>query len=885
MVDPGRSALAISMRRVVALAGGALVVSATLAVGASAATPVTAPVSITSPRGDAFVRTSSLTVIARVPRRVTRVDVSVNGRTRFASCAAGICRVPLSRATGLRYGANRVRVTASASRHRPGRATVLFDVGRSRPKLVAITSPRAVGGQLVIRTSVPRARQKRFVVTLNGRAIQRRFDGQPGPVYRLRLGADEGLRHGRNTVSVTVIDRDGDYAVRSSSFAISRRVPIAGAGPSRVTRGGAPVTLSARSSRPSAAGKGTVRYRWRVVSGPVAPPLSLANPVAPVLTLTPSAVGTYVLRLTATQTGGPDAGASSSDLVTVVNQPVTPPIGVPVSTLDASGGISVGGTDYALQGSDSVVVAAFDRATLTQLLPTTSYSASQAATALSQLTTAGGTHKMVVMIANPSGKALGDGAWAKVVAAAGGTLSASYFTGGDSGFSVIGTSGDTGNAYQSVPLSTATTGQMSGYLQVGGNGFQYRFVAAEYPSFTTSASAGALSNTMTINGSSYSSTPMPACATGGFQVVMVSAVTLAGKANLTVPTNGCGSNSDQVNQLQLSTNLLGLQVLLGPPVLVFVQSIGAPRDISSAGTAGTWNILATSISKLGGTAQVFYGAGASANQPYSLVGTPGLAPGAGAEASATLGGGPGTLAGLLRRSHAWSFTPSLAAPGLSTAPVVAAIAYQAPTPWPLSNDPGHIAALNSIAASLGLVPNASNSCEFPAPPGPRGLYCTTQNWANERESLANLTYTPNPNFTAGEFSDAKTQLDTEFGDVANVYAGAAQLTSILGTQAKGAQVNLNTITQGVVKDVDADGQISVDVFQLMADLLNGATFFTDGLSQQISGALASMLQVGVDTGEDPRAVCRSPGRSRPRPRTWARPSTPSSRTRTTASGT
>ena len=731
---------------------------------------------------------------------------------------------------------------------------MLFDVGRRRAGLASIAVPRAVGGQLVVRTSVPRARQVRFVVTLNGRRIERRFDGQPGPVVRLRLGADEGLRHGRNTVRVLILDRGGAYTELTRRFTISPALPIAAAGPDRAVRTGVPVTLTARGSLP-AAGRGTLSYRWSVVSGPT-PLLPLAAPASPTLRLTPDQVGTYALRLTVIQRGGANAGATSSDLVTLTSQPVTPPIGVPVQTGSAASGqpaVSVGGTPYPLASGDAVIVLGFDRATLQQQLPTTSFAANEASGALSAIRSAASGRSLLVMLFNPTGTPPTLGAWSRVVAAAGGKASPGYFTGGGSGFSVIGVAGDAGNAYQSFPPANVAPA-MSGYLQVGGNGFQYRFAASKYPSFNTSAAASGLSNTMTIGGSTYTSDAMPACATGGFQWVIVSALTLELQVAGTTATNGCGADDVQA-QFGLATNLRGLPLDADrQPSLVFLQSIGAPRDITTAGAASSWNALTAAVASLGGTTEVFWSAGASASQPYALVGSsPGGPPRSAAEASAALTGGPGVLSGLLRRGHDWKFLPSMATPGTTAVPVAAQIAYQAPTVWPLSSTPAQIAAMDWIAQQLDLVPNSANSCEIPAPPGPRGLYCTDEGWSNQRQSLAALQYSANPSFTATDLTAAKAQLDTEFNYVANIYTSSAQLTSILGQQSKKAKVDLNTITQQVVADVDADGELTADLTQLVSDLLSGATYFLPDAGEQVAGALASILQVAVYTGEDPQS--------------------------------
>ncbi len=823
-------------------------------VATAAGAPSPTPVRVVGPATDAVVRGPAVTVVARVPSTVSRARVRVNRRVvRTAPCVAGVCRLKVTRAQGLKPGANVIAVGAKAPGRPAGRDGTVLEVVRRVPGLVSIRVPRAVGGQLVIRSRVPRAGQLRFVATLNGRRIDRLFDGQPGSVLRLRLGAGEGVRHGRNVVRVSLIDRRGREDVQTRSFRVAPRLPIAAAGPDSTVRGSTPVTLTAARTRP-ARGGGEVSYRWTLVSGPPAL-LTLQSPDSPSLTFSPPAVGRYLLRMTATQTSGPSAGASTSDLVTVTSGPTTPPIGVPIDTGATSGGapaVTIGGDTYALASGDAVIALALDRGTLQQLMPTTSYAASEASQALSDLKSAAPKPgSAMVVLVNVAGQALTDKTWGQVVSYAGGTAPATYFSAGSTtGFAVIGTVGDTGNAYALFPpAGTGLPPAMAGYLQVASNGLDYLFAPGDYPAFDTSSSTGTLSNTMTFDGATYASDPLPSCATGGFQFLIINSLTRKVQLNKTVATAGCPNDANQ--QVVLGTNLSSLPTQsYYAPAVVLVQSIGAPRDVSAAGGV-EWSRLAGIIATLGGTAEVFWNAGGSASQPYALAGVPGAGPGGGVEASAALTGGPGRVSGLMRHTKGWTYAPSLGSPGGTPTPMAPGIAYQAPTPWPLSQTPAHIAAQNDIATRLGLVPTAANSCELPAPPGPRGLYCTDEGWANQRTTLEGLHYISTTAYTKAEFDAVRTQLDTEFNYVANLYTAADQLEKVLGEESQGAQVDLNTIVQQVVSDVEADGSVGANMSVVFADVLNGLSYaIGGGAGANIAKALAELLQVSATSAQD-----------------------------------
>ncbi len=174
----------------------------------------------------------------------------------------------------------------------------------------------------------------------------------------LALAADEGLRFGRNRLTVTAVDRRGGrIEVERRTLRITRAAPLAGAGRDRRATAGRALRLDGGRSR-AAWRPGALRWRWRLVAKPRGSRAVLRDTRARRPRLTPDRPGRYRLRLTVSERRGAQRGlaaraaaatttASDSDTTIVDVRPVVAAIGVPLDTLGGAPGIRVGDFTYA----------------------------------------------------------------------------------------------------------------------------------------------------------------------------------------------------------------------------------------------------------------------------------------------------------------------------------------------------------------------------------------------------------------------------------------------------------------------------------------------------------------------------------------------------------
>ena len=300
----------------------------------------------------------------RLNRRVVTGRMHGRGRSRSLRLGAG---------AGLRVGANTVFVTG----RRRGR--VVVDAGSfywlrpstSRAKVRLGVS----GGRARVRVSLPglgrrlstlgsgafrRAvaslqRRRVFRAWLNGRRVQRAFDGSLRSKWRGELSATHGLRRGSNRLTVILAEPDrGTFTRITRRFRVSGRGPLAGAGRDRRTRPGVRLTLDGRASR---AGRRKTRlgFRWRVASRPRGAHVRLvrARSVRPVFRA--DRPGRYRLRLTVSERGaGARAAAATSDSASVTVSPSSLLLPFTTDSYDAQQqrwGIEIGGQRYRLRRS------------------------------------------------------------------------------------------------------------------------------------------------------------------------------------------------------------------------------------------------------------------------------------------------------------------------------------------------------------------------------------------------------------------------------------------------------------------------------------------------------------------------------------------------------
>jgi hypothetical protein len=210
-------------------------------------------------------------------------------------------------------------------------------------------------------------------VFLNGRRVDDRLHyDSAGRGFVGGFGPEAGLRYGRNRVKVEVLLQNGTFATAHRSFRVRRNRPLAGAGPDQRTSVGRPVILdggatrlpaplaltpahssaspspstASASSSPAATATPPVEYQWKVISAPPGTPPKLREAQSEEAIFTPEVPGTYVIQSLVEPEGG---GPAAIDDSTIEVPPTVQPIGMPIQTITASGGIAIAGEEKPFQ--------------------------------------------------------------------------------------------------------------------------------------------------------------------------------------------------------------------------------------------------------------------------------------------------------------------------------------------------------------------------------------------------------------------------------------------------------------------------------------------------------------------------------------------------------
>lgn len=178
----------------------------------------------------------------------------------------------------------------------------------------------------------------------NGHDVSEAFRRGTPLARRVRLSPRDGLRAGRNRLSIRVRSFDGGLQPVRRVFFASRRRPLADAGPDRRVRAGLAVRLDGSGSLP-AAGRSSagLGYRWRVIAKPAGaePVLTGADRRRAVLSTDPAHPGRYVMRLRVSSHKGGGVRTTDTMTTTADAQPR-----VPLQTFATAGnaGIALGMT-------------------------------------------------------------------------------------------------------------------------------------------------------------------------------------------------------------------------------------------------------------------------------------------------------------------------------------------------------------------------------------------------------------------------------------------------------------------------------------------------------------------------------------------------------------
>lgn len=820
---------------------------------------------IVAPQADRLVTAPRVTVNVRTATTATRVTATLDGRAgrlRFRRTAPGRWTATLRRTT-LRPGVNRIAVRARSAAGERASAPVRIYAGTRRRAFTQVRVGTRVNGSVPVSLRTSADPRLRVAVALNGRSVTSVFEPRYGARRSARLGADDGLRRGRNVLRITAIRSDGGYTVVRRVFRVSASQAFVGAGPHRRTTPRRGVTLRGRYAGTRArASAGDVR--WQVLRAPKGSTARPASPTQLLTRFTPDKVGTYRLRLTA----GGGAGAAVDD-VTVTSVANLPPIGVPVTTITERAGVVIGGTTYSYDpNQDAVQVVIVDRGTLeVQYQNAFEGSAGDTQTMLGLLKQYQGS---LVILGNLDfgNTSVVDASWNQVVQGLGGTAIPAITNGSGGGWSVVGVAGaPAGSAFQNDGTaqnsSNPTQGEMQGYLQVDSND-QFAFVPAERVALDLAASgAPAGQNQMTVGSATYASGPLAdggtACS-GGIQIQTLSAENLIASTGRTFATNGCGAAADAANLQAATAFLQGLGAgTSAGDLLVLVQTVGTPRD--PATDPGLWQQFTNAVVSIGGTAAAV-GDGSGS---YSLVAGLGIPDFPLAEGSSALTGQAARVTAVLQRARSGDFVPKLSSTSGAFGFDLATLAYQAPQPPAPTT--GQQAALQYIAETvLGLdAPAQGESCYVPAQPDVRSQYCNSKyytSWSGFASQLSNLAPTSGPGFTTGDWNTVVGQLAPKKGR--GEFRAVQSLWSTIQTVQDGDAQNAVTAVSiaqqeaaQIVGELTSPASALGSWLSFTGDLSDAADRLAEVVSEDLAGPLgflAAGLLIGADTANLPNGA-------------------------------
>jgi hypothetical protein len=279
---------------------------------------------------------------ARLTAQLRSAEVPVGGGRRLIKAVVG----------GLPRGPSLLSFVTTLRGQTAGKQVVVNRVLPARV-IAALGMVRVARGHAPVVRLLPSRLAVSVTAKLNGHDISQSFAQGAPLVRRVELTPRLGLQAGWNHLSVFVRTFKGSYEQRTVSFYVSLSRVLADAGPARRVRAGLYALLDgSRSLRPARAGKGALRFRWRIVSEPRGAKAQLfrAHTLRAVLRTDMSHPGMYTAQLSVSWVPRSKrraaSGANTLSLATTTVE-ADPQPRVPVDTFASEGGqdgIAVGVT-------------------------------------------------------------------------------------------------------------------------------------------------------------------------------------------------------------------------------------------------------------------------------------------------------------------------------------------------------------------------------------------------------------------------------------------------------------------------------------------------------------------------------------------------------------
>ena len=736
-----------------------------------------------SPHPRAVVNARRLRVRLRVRRGAAyRVWVDRREVTRRFAGRGSVRRATL-RVRGLGRGSHKLVVRARAGGGKWDFDAVRFVVARPGRGLVsgleaslARGSGRGASGVLQARFRLGTPLDA-LRVTLNGRNVTKAFG--VGRRRRATLGADEGLRFGRNRLRVLALSAAGRYQRRSASAVVSRRAPLAGATAVGTALAGRAVGLNGHAVQAKASGTGARRliYQWRIIRAPRGSRARLRGVTRRRPTLLARLPGRYRVALTvaarsrrptavvgsrhASTAGG--GGPTTTDVADVDVPPNLPPIGAAFDTAEADpetqSGRSLTITGDARSGvrqaygipSHQQLVVMLDRVTLQPVGGTPATPETQTDFAALAAQARADTDNPVLVFQVSAGQ------------------------------STVGRLDDTGPAPKVVPYisnnghelsdgsgSPGPAGGLAGYLQLDNNSFYTPVVPSKV---LWNTRWGPSESSVTVGGQTWSG-QLPA-GQSGFLVMALDRYTLAPLAGYPKTYSGSDDNA-------MASMGADLTQLRSSDALRIVQAIGTPRPVTPH-----WNDPMNEIDRTGGSGQLFVGLDGS--QPkgtggyYAAAFCNGCAP---RESSypATKSPRSGELSGTLQRDEQSRWAVGTAAGDELIDYSIQALINQQVQPWPYSQTEQQQAILAAISKALGLTEWGPSWCYDPGQtPDLRAAYCNPViDWGAKGNLLPE--FDPNAGYCTTDLASCQQDFDRIVGQLKTEFSWVGDWRNLAHTE-------------------------------------------------------------------------------------------------------
>jgi hypothetical protein len=558
------------------------------------------------------------------------VRVSVDGRDltkRLGKVSHGTRRLTLKRGRDFWVGTNRVVLSTGKGDRRRYTSRVFL---AAKPAELLKLHRDARGDESAVEfVGHSKARLGRLLVVVNGKRLaEQRLLRHGGHAFTLQLGHRDGLRFGPNQIVVQGVSADGKRVSRlTRNVHLGRSAPLADAGADMRTEVGHTVRLRGSGSKPADPGD-PLAYEWQLASSPQGSKAAVRDAKGPEPSLVADTPGRYKLRLLAAEPGKrvpadagrptPKVAAEGADVMTLeASIPVPSPLGAPIQTIAAGGGISVGGKLLKAQAT-WVQLLIYDRANL-DLVAERSIDTeplgvvgNESIRALTMALAEAGEEDLVVL--SGGGRPVGISSVQQLVnleaelhgdGIAGGPLSSpggleAFQSGQWSAIGIPGSEPGSGAANFSAvstggfgnQLPAGRPGSLQGYLHYSDPPFDpsdsdlgagYGFVSPDHVEIDTQGKASSATvSSIEIGGKAFTTAPVPK-GSSGFQLLLLNDRLEAISDHMYV-TNEPGGAENLAGVEGLGQELFELHRGDLHPRLVILQSLGSP-----AGLDAEWN--------------------------------------------------------------------------------------------------------------------------------------------------------------------------------------------------------------------------------------------------------------------------------------------------------